>query len=416
MEIRESVKNTLDMFHSKTRRALLWMNLSNEPFVVLYALLPFILRKDLNASLLQISLLTALRPVLPVFSFYWSARLTNKKHLLRSNLISAWVLGRVPFLFIPWVDSVWYIILCCAVYEFFNKSGIPALIEILKINIPKEAREKTYTFYFVLSFIESILLGLFMGGLLDFHQGSWKLLCCLTALVGLSSFFLQMRVPIPIDSTPLTEKPLPIKARIIGPWKEAFRLIKTRPDFAKFQYGFMMGGFGLMLIAPSLSLFYVDELKIGHSELITGRSILMGVGIVLSSYFWRKGLVKLSTSALTLRILIGFGLFPLTLILSSFHIRWFYLSFIFYGIAQAGSHLLWNLSGTLFSKNEDSSQFSRVNILMLGLRGILAPALGGVLCQLFGPVPILMIGGMICFAGAFYMRKKRKGILEKTLT
>ena len=146
MEIKESVKNTLDVFHSKTRRALLWMNLSNEPFVVLYALLPFILRKDLGATLLQISILTALRPVLPLFSFYWSANLTNKKHLLRSNLIGAWVLGRVSFLFIPWIDSVWYIIFCCAVYEFFNKSGIPALIEILKINIPKDAREKTYTF------------------------------------------------------------------------------------------------------------------------------------------------------------------------------------------------------------------------------------------------------------------------------
>jgi predicted MFS family arabinose efflux permease len=392
------------------------MNLSNEPFVVLYALLPFILRKDLNASLLQISILTALRPVLPVFSFYWSARLTNRKHLLRSNLIGAWVLGRIPFLFIPWMDSVWYIIFCCAVYEFFNKSGIPALIEILKINIPKEAREKTYTFYFVLSFVESILLGLFMGGLLDLYQGSWKLLCCLTALVGLSSLFVQMRVPIPIDSTPLPEKPLPLKARIVGPWKEAFNLIKTRPDFAKFQYGFMMGGFGLMLIAPSLSLFYVDELKLDHCELITGRSVLMGVGIVLSSYFWRKAMTKLSTSALTLRILIGFGLFPLTLILSSFHIHWFYLSFIFYGIAQAGSHLLWNLSGTLFSKDEDSSQFSRVNILMLGLRGIVAPALGGLLCQLFGPVPILVIGGVICFAGALYMKEKRKIIPENNLT
>ncbi len=413
MEIRESVKNTLDMFHSKTRRALLWMNLSNEPFVVLYALLPFILRKDLNASLLQISILTALRPVLPVFSFYWSANLTNRKHLLRSNLIGAWVLGRLPFLFIPWVHNVWYIIFCCAVYEFFNKSGIPALIEILKINIPKEAREKTYTFYFVLSFVESILLGLFMGTLLDLSENAWKILCCLTALVGLTSLFVQMRVPIPIDSAPLPQETVPLKTRMIQPWKEALHLIKTRPDFAKFQYGFMMGGFGLMLIAPSLSIFYVDQLRLDHSQLITGRSILMGVGIVLSSYFWRKALAKLPIPQLTLRVLIGFGLFPLTLVLAYFNIQWFYLSFIFYGIAQAGSHLLWNLSGTLFSKEEDSSQFSRVNILMLGLRGIVAPALGGLLCQFFGPIPMLVVGGLICFAGALYMKRSPSNLYLK---
>ena len=145
-------KNILSVFQERTRKALLWMNLSNEPFLLLYALLPFILRKDLNASLLQICILSALRPVLPVFSFYWSARLNNSKHTLRSNLIGAWVLARVLFIFLPWMHSVWYVILCCAMYEFFNKSGIPALIEILKINIPKEAREKTFTFYFILSF------------------------------------------------------------------------------------------------------------------------------------------------------------------------------------------------------------------------------------------------------------------------
>src|SRR3989339_709155 len=383
--MKESIKNTLDVFHTKTRRALLWMNLSNEPFVVLYTLLPFILRKDLGATLLQISILTALRPVLPVFSFYWSANITNRRHLLRSNLIGAWVLGRLPFLFIPWMDSIWYIIFCCAVYEFFNKSGIPALIEILKINIPKEAREKTYTFYFVLSFIESILLGLFMGGLLDLHENSWKILCSLTALIGLSSLFVQIRVPISIDPIATALPTLPLKSRILGPWKEAFNLMKNRPDFARFQWGFMMGGFGLMLIAPSLSLFYVDTLNLAHSQLITGRSIFMGIGVVLSSFFWKKALAKLETSQLTLRILIGFGLFPLALVLAPFQIHWFYFSFILYGIAQSGSHLLWNLSGTLFAKDEDSSQFSRVNILMLGLRGIIAPALGGILCQVFGP-------------------------------
>ena len=398
-------KGTLssNSIHQKTSRALLWMNLSNEPFVVLYALLPFIFRKDLGASLLEISILAALRPVLPVFSFYWSANLTNRPDLLRSNLILAWAFGRLPFLFVPWVTNVWYLIFCCAVYEFFNKSGIPALIEILKINIPKEARENTYTLYFVLSFLESILLGLVIAGLLDFYPPAWKLLCGLTALVSLSSVWLQLRVPIEISRAPST--PLsPFKARVLQPWKDAFALLRKRPDFARFQWGFMMGGFGLMLIAPSLSIFYVDMLNLEHTQIVTGRSILMGVGIVLSSYFWKKGLSRLSIPQLTIRILLGFGLFPLILLLSLHDLRWFYLAFILYGIAQAGSHLLWNLSGTLFAREEDSSQYSRVNVLMVGLRGIVAPALGGILCSYFGPLPMLVLGTLICGLGAIYMR------------
>lgn len=398
----QTVEHSKTLFYKQTKKALLWMNLSHEPFVVLYTLLPFIIRKDLGASLLQISILTALRPVLPLFSFYWSANLTNHRHRLRSNLISAWVLARLPFLFIPWVESVWYLIFCCAVYEFFNKSGIPALIEILKINIPKQARESTYTFYFVLSFIESILLGLIVGGVLDLYPKAWQFLCCSTAFIGLSSIWMQLKVPIPF-APPIKKESIPLTKKILQPWKDSFILLKKRPDFAKFQQGFMLGGFGLMLIAPSLYIFYVDQLKLAHSQIVTGRSIIMGIGVVLSSYFWKKSLNTTSISALTKYILVGFALFPLTLLFSTFNMQWFYLAFLFYGIAQAGSHLLWNLSGTLFSKEEDSSQFSRVNILMVGLRGIIAPALGGLMCQFLGPIAMLILGSTLCLSGAWYM-------------
>ena len=61
-----------------TRLALLWMNLAAEPLISLYTLIPFILRKDLSATMFQVSLFVTLRPVLSVFSFYWSAYLKEK--------------------------------------------------------------------------------------------------------------------------------------------------------------------------------------------------------------------------------------------------------------------------------------------------------------------------------------------------
>lgn len=411
MEIETTLKTDSKEFLEKTRKALLWMNLSNEPFVVLYALLAFILRKDLNASLLQIAILTSLRPVLPVFSFYWSANVTNFKNRLRLNLIGAWAFARLPFVFVPFLDNVWYLIFCCGVYELFNKSGIPALIEILKINIPKGLRENTYTWYFVLSFLESIILGIFIAGILDCYTSSWKLLCAFTACFSLTSIFFQIRIPLPPGKKIDTIRPLKFSERIIQPWREAFLLLRSRPDFSKFQYGFMIGGFGLMLIAPSLSLFYVDCLDLSHSEVVTGRSILMGIGIVLSSYFWKVCLQKKTVSQLTKVILFGFGLYPFLLFFSQSHMIWFYLSFIVYGITQAGSHLLWNLSGTLFAKEEDSSPFSRVNILMLGLRGAVAPALGGLLCDVVGPAPVLILGGFICLVGVLYMSLSPRKLL-----
>lgn len=403
MKTGATVNRLSDVFHEKTKKALLWMNLSHEPFVVLYALLPFILRKNLNASILQISILSALRPILPVFSFYWSANLKNRKSSLRSNLIGAWAFARLPFLLVPWINNVWYLIFCCAVYELFNKSGIPALIEILKINIPKNARQSTYALYFVLSFLESILLGFIIAWALDWDPSLWQLMLGLSALIGLSSVILQLAVPLPIEPiNPLPKSP--ISVQILQPWKEMFSLLRRYPDFARFQYGFMLGGFSLMLVAPCLSIFYVDVLQLPHSSVVTGRSILMGAGIVLSSWVWKKMLTRELVPQLTQWVLIGFSCYLFFMILSQFYIGWYYLSFLLYGIAQAGSHLLWNLSGILFSNEEDSSPFSRLNILMLGLRGAVAPALGGIFCNFFGPVSTILVGMVICLVGVGFVR------------
>jgi Major Facilitator Superfamily len=411
MKIQRAVGDISNAFQEKTRKALLWMNLSHEPFVILYALLPFILRKNLNASILQISILSALRPILPVFSFYWSANL--KRNRLRSNLIGAWALARLPFLLVPWVNNVWYLIFCCAVYEFFNKSGIPALIEILKINIPKKEREASYTLFFVLSFLESIALGFVIAWVLDWDSSLWSTLFGFSAIIGLTSVFFQLAVPIPLEPSSLLSESLGVQTRsvsqrIIQPWKDIFSLLKAHPDFAHFQYGFMLGGFSLMLVAPSLSIFYVDYLELAFSSVVTGRSILMGAGIVISSWFWKRILIKERVPQLTQWILFGFACYLFFMVCSQAHIGYFYLSFLFYGIAQAGSHLLWNLSGILFSENENSAPFSRLNILMLGLRGAVAPALGGILCNLLGPIPIFITGIALCLLGMGYTSRRSK--------
>lgn len=349
------------------------MSLSNEPFVVLYAILPFIIRKDLGASLVQLSILASLRPLLSIFSFYWSANLTRQRHLLRSNLIGAWFLARLPFLLVPWINNSWYIIFCCGVYELLNKSGNPALIEILKINLEKDPRERIYNLCFVLSFLESILLGFVITALLNKNVFPWQMLFGITALISLSSIFAQIQVPLPStlrSSPPIRQK---FAEKMINPWKDAFRFLKLNPDFFRFQCGFMLGGIGLMLASPSLSLFCVDFLRLSHAEITLGRSVLMGVGVTVSSYFWRQMISKQKTAQLLRNVLVGFSLYLFCLYLAGINLQFFYFAFILYGLAQAGSHLLWNLSGTLFAGNDDSSQYSRVNILMVGLRGTTTP-------------------------------------------
>jgi len=398
-----SIRNTKNNSRSfVTRSALLWMHLANEPFFALYTLLIFILRKDLHATTLQISLFATLRPVISVFSFYWSSNLFRKREKLLSNLIGAWVLARLPFLCIPLIHHVWYLIFAGGIYQLFSRATIPSMMEILKLNMGKKPRERLFSLLYMASFVESILLGIFFGKLLDMYEGAWITWLFITAILSLSAIFIQMHIPLP----PLKqdENILPVTTnRFAQPIKDCIHLMRSRPDFAHFQWGFMIGGFGLMFITPSVTIYYADTLNLTHDNLAVARYIWMGLGVVSSSFLWRCGLDKFQLNRITASIIFGFSLFPLLLLLARSNLIWVNIAFLCYGISQAGSHLVWNLSGTLFAKDEDSSKFSGVNILMVGLRGAIAPVLGGMFCNLLSPSPTLGIGIAICLAGVVLM-------------
>lgn len=160
-----------------------------------------------------------------------------------------------------------------------------------------------------------------------------------------------------------------------------------------------------MLMAPALSVYYADTLALTHTNITTARFIFMAIGVAGSSLLWKKGLSLAPLSKLMRWVLCGFGLFPIALLLATIDLWFLYLAFLIYGVAQAGSHLIWNLSGTFFAGDHDSSPYTRVNILMLGLRGAVMPLIGGVLCDLLGPIPVLFTGMFLCFYGSIYSRK-----------
>jgi predicted MFS family arabinose efflux permease len=240
---------------------------------------------------------------------------------------------------------------------------------------------------------------------LDLSAANWKILLVISALMGLSSVYFQMRVDLSKEKE--AEPPLQ-RNKLTHPLNECFRLIRERPDFAHFQWGFMFGGFSLMLMAPALSIFYVDTLQLSHASVAVARLILMGIGVAGSSFLWKKGLSRIGLNRLIVWVLVGFGLFSLSLLTAQLNLFFFYLAFLLYGIAQAGSHLIWNLSGTIFSGEQDSSPFTTVNVLMVGLRGLVGPILGGILCELLGPIPVLAIGGVMALLGGAYMYKYRQ--------
>ncbi len=126
----------MTMNEKRTAHAFIWTSFLKAPFWGMYALLIFILSKDLQATYLQITCLIALKPLVSLLSPYWSALVHNRPDRLRSNIIFATLLGHLPFFFFPFIDNPWYVVAAGAIFLMLKRGIIPAWMEILKRHLP----------------------------------------------------------------------------------------------------------------------------------------------------------------------------------------------------------------------------------------------------------------------------------------
>ncbi|NGX39976.1 MAG: hypothetical protein KR126chlam1_01316 [Chlamydiae bacterium] len=394
---------------SATRRAYLFSSIFEAPFWTLQGMLIFILCKDLCAPLIQYTILIALRPTVSLFTPYWSALVYKRPDRLRSNIIIADVIGHLPFFFFPFIHSTWYLVFAGALFIMMKRSIIPAWMEILKRNLPRNTREKTFSLGTTLSYVPSILLPFLFGYWMDAYSGIWRFLFPLTALISLSGTLFILRIPINSALKIDTPKvPQNIRSALLKPWQNALHLLKTRPDFIRFQIGFMLGGGGLMIMQPALPLFFDQTLQLSYTEIAIAIATFKGIGFALTSRLWAAWMTRISIYRFSALVTTLAAVFPFGLLLARLHLSALFVAYLIYGVMQAGSKLSWNLSGPLFAHDEDSSIYSSVNVVSVGLRGLVAPFLGSLLCTLFSPVLVLILASVLCSLASLQLTASSK--------
>ncbi|MCH9626283.1 MAG: hypothetical protein S4CHLAM123_14790 [Chlamydiales bacterium] len=385
---------------AKTKVAFLWTHILRAPFWAIYNLLLFILYKDLKASAFQIALFIALKPAVSILSVYWSSAIHRRPDRLKSNIIWAGILGYLPFLFFPLFYSVWFVIFSSALFMTMHRGVVPAWMEIFKQNLPGNSKQKIFSYGSSVSYIVGSILPLVIGPLLDKYFLCWRWIFLATGVLGIAAILVQKHIPITLTKS-ITSKPI---NQVLAPWKNAWQLLTTKSSFRAYQIGFMLfGGCGLMILQPALPAFFIDVLGLSYTELSIALTLCKGVGFVLTSQLWANGMHRSDIFRFSSLIVLLGALFPLLLLTAQLHVFWVYIAYLLYGVMQAGSELSWHLSGPVFAKEEESSQYSGVNVLTVGLRGCVIPQLGAALCMLLPSTGTLLIGTLSCCAGAIWM-------------
>lgn len=381
-----------------TSQAFVWSRVLGIPFWVMLNALSVILYKEFHASLFLVTLLIALKPVTALAATYWSCYFSDKnRHFILSN-----ILRFLPFLFFFNIHSAWVPILCFSIYMSLSRGSVPVWMELFKTYLPRHTQSKLFALGNTYEYLGTTIFPIALGLILDWNPDSWRWLFPLTALLGMTSTFFLLRLPNVTNENAIREKTLSL------PWKNSLALVKTRPDFRCYLVGFMLGGAGLMIIQPVLPVFFVDELQFSYTEMMFAIAVCKGVGFALASPFWVSLFKKLPIHLFSFYIALLAAVFP-WLLFGAKWVYWLvYIAYLGYGYMQSGSELSWHLSAATFSKQEKSLRFSETNILAVGLRGCIVPFIGNCLFTLCNSVVVMVVGSLLCLAGAFILFKYRE--------
>ncbi len=395
----------------RTQSAFIWTRILDVPFWGLVSLLSIILYKDMQITPLQITVIIALKPMSALLAPYWSQAIYQRPDRVISNLVWANIVRYFPFLFVPWVSSPWIIIAAFGLYMVLYRGVIPGWMETVKKNLPPKDRERLVAYGSTINYCGTALLPLLLGLALDGYEHSWRWLFPLTALIGLISTLFLYRIPVSAEGRQEVAPPLGVwslfKEQMLKPWKQSWQLIREHVDFAHYQIGFMLGGAGLMVIQPALPIFFVDVLELSYTKMLIALAVCKGLGFVLASPFWLKLFRKWNIHSFSGLVTVLAALFPLLILGAQFDSIMLYVAYGLYGVMQAGSELSWHMSGMAFSKEQDSSAFSGTNVLTVGIRGCIAPALGAVLYSMTNSMVVMVLGSIFCLLATGHLFKYR---------
>lgn len=411
-----TTKNTESLF-ALTRNAFIWTRLLSMPFWTIISLFSVFLYKDFHITPFQVTLIVALKPLSALFAPYWSVAIYQRQDRLVSNLVWANILRYTPFLFFPWLESTWLMILSFAIYMILRRGATPAWMEMFKKNIPELARERVFIYGTAIDYLGSAVLPILLGIALDEYLLSWRWLLFISALIGICSTVLLWRMPAHLMTTspvsPIAEQQnVSWRDRLLKPLGQSWELMKERPDFARFQIGFMLGGAGLMVMQPVLPHFFIDVLNLSYTKLMMAMIACKGIGFALASPFWLRCFRRLNIFSFSAWVIFSCALFPLCLVMAKYQIAFLYIAYVIYGIMQAGSELSWNMSGPIFSKDKDSSLFSRTNLLSVGIRGSFFPLLGSCLYTCSNAAVVMAFSVVLCLEASRRFSQDSKTITK----
>lgn len=351
-------------------------------------ILPFlgvIARKELQAGPMLLAAMSAAPFLGLLASSYWAKR---AEKVSRVKLVADLALvGRGFLLLLAFAVSAPIFVLLTAAALIIPGFGSPAYAGIMQAIYPEAWRGRLVSLVRIAITLSSMVAAAGVGLLLE--HWSFRLLFPMLSAISMVGLLVFRRIQEPPGPAELP--PPPVAQAGLGDW------LRQNPGFARFTLGFFLFGLGNLLYMPAVPILQVDVLKITPQWvglLATLATFFSG----LSYYYWGRLIDRRGAMACTLLASVGWLLVVVGYIFVP-NLAWLIPIAIVTGLTGAAQELAM-LNGMLyFCRDQDLARYTGVHYTLLGVRGLVAPFLGG---WLIGEVPlrgVFCLGAGLVFLG-----------------
>lgn len=369
------------------------------PLEAMFSILVFIISKDAGATPLQIAVFTAAKPIVSLFALYLSSLIVGKPERVRAYLITINLVGCLPCFFFPFIDNPWFYIAAFALFTTTSRASAPAWSEILKSNIGLGTMAKSISKGTSINYTAILFLPLILSFWMDQSKMIWKMIFCFFALMQMTNAFVVL-LKVKLTANTITTQRQPIY--LIAPWKQAWETLRKSPPFAKYLLMFFLGGMGLVAMQSVLPIYFNETLHLSYTQLTLAFSFCKGISFLATSPVWARYANRFSLFLVNCMINLFSCLFILFILTSKFYLGWLYVAYLMYGAMQSGCEISWNISGPVFSRENESTAYSNLNLILVGLRGCLSPVIGQLIFIYSGAVSVFVMAFTLCLVSLIY--------------
>ena len=344
-----------------------------------------ILRRELGATPLQLSILASAGAAFGLLSLVWVRLIHGRRPLA----FAVWpgFLARSLFLLVPFVRSAWSFVAIIVTTNLLASVAEPANASVVQRVYPHAQRGRALATVKLVAGVLAVLVALVAGYVLNLF--SYRVVFPLAALAGMAASLRYWKMPVPCDATDAPREQRP-------GLQAALAVLRDDARFRRLLAAHFVFGVGIWLQTPANPIMLNDVLRASTSQI----GIFVAVGAVagmLANGSWGRVADRFS-SVVALRAVYTIGAVT-PIVLSFAGTPWVMLLTAATDAALAtGLDTVWILTVIECADNRRTAQYVGISATLAGIRGVLAPLVSGLVIEYVGvhAVYLMAAGCMAC--------------------